>query len=142
MFAALLSAEKALEGPHAPRAELAAPAAAKLLEGLCGRPGGSIDAVGQHRVQGVGDMDDPRAEGDLFAGQPERVPGAVPALVMVPDRRHCVVEEAEAIDDARALIGMSLHQRPFVARERRRLEQDRIRDGELADVVEEGRLTE
>ena len=49
-------------------------------------------------------MDDPRAERDLLAAQPVRVAGAVEALVVVPDRGHRVAEEAEAVDDPRALL--------------------------------------
>ena len=87
-------------------------------------------------------MDDPRAERDVLAQSRLGVAGAVPALVVVPDRRHGVVEEAEPVDDPRALVGVPLHQRPLVGRQARRLEQDRVGDRELADVVEERRVAE
>ena len=106
------------------------------------RAGGAVDARRQHRVERVGDVDDPGAERDLLAAEPVRVAGAVEALVVVADRRHRVLEEAEAVDDARALLGVALHQRPLLARQARRLEEDRVRDRELADVVEERRVAE
>src|ERR687887_498332 len=92
-----------LERGDGARAELGAGGAAKLLDRLVRRPRRAIDARRQHRVERVGDVDDARAERDLLALDPVRVAGAVPALVVVADRRHRVLEEAEAVDDARAL---------------------------------------
>ena len=87
-------------------------------------------------------MDDARAEGDLLSGDAVRIAGAVEALVVVADRRDRVLEEAEAVDDARALVGMALHERPLVGGQARGLQQDRVGDGELPDVVEERRVPE
>ena len=87
-------------------------------------------------------MDDPRAERDLLPSQAVRIAGAVEALVMVADRRNGVAEEAEPVDDARALVGVALHQRPLLLRQARRLQQDRVRDRQLADVVEERGVAE
>ena len=61
---------------------------------------------------------------------------------MVANRRHGVLEEAEAVDDARSLLRVALHERPLLVREARGLQQDRVRNRELADVVEECRVTE
>ena len=87
-------------------------------------------------------MDDPGAERDLLPGQPVGIPRAVEALVVVADRRHRVAEEPEPVDDARALLGVALHQRPLLGRERGGLQQDRVGDRELADVVEERGVAE
>src|SRR5206468_1776585 len=101
-----------------------------------------VDARREHRVERVGDVDDAGAERDLLALEPVGVASAVEALVMVPDRGYRVVQEAEAVDDAGALVRVPLHQRPFVLGEARRLEQDRVRNRQLADVVEERRVAE
>ena len=82
-------------------------------------------------------MNDAGPERDLVAPQAVRIAGAVDALVMVPNRRNRIVEEAEAIDDARAFVGMALHQRPLLLGEARGLQEDRVRDRELPDVVEQ-----
>ena len=61
--------------------ELAARAAAQLVERLLLAEHGAVGARLAHRAEGVADGDDPRAERDLVAGQPVRVAAAVPALV-------------------------------------------------------------
>ena len=53
-------------------------------------------------------MDDACAEGDLLARDAVRVAGAVEPLVVVADRRNRVLEKAEAVDDASALVRMKL----------------------------------
>ncbi len=62
--------------------------------------------------------------------------------MVVADRRNRVLEEAEAVDDARALVRVALHERPLVRGQARRLQEDRIRDRQLADVVEERGVAE
>ena len=62
--------------------------------------------------------------------------------MVVADRGHGVVQETEPVDDPRALVGVPLHQRPLLVGEDGRLEQDRVGDGELADVVEQRRVAE
>src|SRR6266550_958104 len=62
-----LERQDPLQGAHAARAELGAGRTAKLLEGLCGRAGGAVDACRQHRDERVGHVDDPGAESDSIA---------------------------------------------------------------------------
>ena len=78
----------------------------QLGERLGRRPRGAVDPRRQHRVERVGDVDDAGAERDVLAPQAVRVAGAVEALVVVADRGHGVVQEAEAVDDPRALVGV------------------------------------
>src|ERR671933_258639 len=61
---------------------------------------------------------------------------------MVADDRDDRFHEPEALDDACAFVGVRLHHLPLLRREAIRLEQDRVRDGDLADVVQERGLTE
>ena len=72
-------------------------------------------------------MDDARPQRDLLPGQPVRVARPVPAIVVVADGRDGVAEEAEAVDDPRALLGVALHQRPLLARELGRLQEQSLR---------------
>src|SRR6266545_1953114 len=132
----------ALERRDAARAELGARLRLHLAEGLVDRARRAIDPRGQHRVEGVRDVDDPGAERDLLTGDPVGIARSVEALMVMADRRHSVLEEAEAVDDPRALLGMALHERPFLPREAGRLQEDRIWDRELADVVEQRRMPE
>ena len=126
-----------LERRDATRTELGGCGVAELGERLVERPRGLVDAGRQHRVERVGDMDDPRAERDLLALQTVGVAGAVEALVMVADCRNGVSEEAEPVDNPCTLVGVTPHQLPLLLGQARRLQQDRVRDRELADVVEE-----
>src|SRR5205807_5206420 len=82
------------------------------------------------------------AERDLVPAEMLRVSGSVVALVVVPDRGNGVLEEAEPVDDAGALVRVALHQPPLLRVEPLGLQQDRIRNRELADVVEERRVPE
>src|SRR6266536_3248457 len=98
---ALLHQQDSLERRDAARAELAPRRPPELLEGLRRRPRGAVDACGQHRIERVGDVDDPGTERDLLSLEPIGVPRTVVTLVVVTDRRDGVDQEAEAIDDAR-----------------------------------------
>src|SRR3954471_18181358 len=68
-----LERQDPLQSGDAARAELAPSRAPQLVERLAGRAGGAVDAGGEHRVEGVGDVDDPRAERDLLALEAIRV---------------------------------------------------------------------
>src|SRR6188472_4569690 len=81
-----LEGQDPLERGHTAGAELGACGAPELVQRLRSGPGGPVDARRQHRVERVRDVDDPRAERDLFAGEAVRVAAAVVALVVVADR--------------------------------------------------------
>jgi len=83
-----------------------------------------------------------RTERNVVAGEPVGVPRSVEPLVVMADRRHGVAQEAEAVDDRRTFGGVARHDRPLVVGEACRLQEDRVRDPELADVVEEGCVAE
>src|SRR3954471_6822464 len=134
--------QDALESGHATWAELSAGRGPKLLERLCGGPRSPVDPGREHRVEGIRDVDDARTERDLLPGQPVGIAGAVEALMVVPDGGDRVVQEAEPVDDAGPLLCVALHERPLVRRQARRLQENRVRDRELADVMEEGGMPE
>src|SRR5439155_10887815 len=64
------------------------------------------------------------------------------ALVVVSDHGHRVAQPPELADDARALARVSFDHVELFARKARRLREDRVRHGELADVVQERAVTE
>ena len=107
---------------------------AQLLHRRVGRDRRAIGSVGRHRLEGVGDEDDPRLERDLGAGEPAGVTAAVPVLVVMEDPGvdwgHVVrVEQVEA--DLRVLVDELLLGRV----ERARLVQHGVGDSDLAEVV-------
>ena len=66
-----------------------------------------------------------------------RVALAVPALVTGADDRADVAELVDRREDLRAQLRVHLDQRALVVVERAGLQEDRVRDADLADVVEE-----
>src|SRR4029077_11244906 len=137
-----LEGQDPLQSRDAAWAELGACRPSELLQRLCGGPGGPVDARREHGVERVRDMDDASSERDVLALQPVRVTRAVEALVVVADGRHGVVQKAEAVDDACPFLRMALHERPLLGGQARRLQENRVRNRELADVVEEGGMSE
>ena len=97
----------------------------------------AVRLLGGHRVECVGDGEDARRERDLLGLEAARVAGAVPLLVVRAD--HLAREPIQVRrvgDDPLAeprmladLVQLAFVQRPL-------LEQDRVRHGEHADVVE------
>ena len=74
---------------------------------------------------------------DLLAGQPARVAAAVPALVVgVHDLGHRPVA-VDPAHDPRAVLGVALDHLPLLVGQPRVGQQDRVREGELADVVQQ-----
>ena len=94
------------------RVELRPGAALELAQRVRRGKAAPVDAVGRHRVVGVGDEEDPRAERDLLAGEAVRVAGAVPALVVVehPGRDGL---DAERVEHAEADLGVPLEHEPL-----------------------------
>src|SRR5207253_6521052 len=90
-----------------------------------------------HRAERVADGDDARAERDLLAGEAVRIAATVPALVARADDRRDVRERLDRREDPLADDRVRAHHRPLLVVERRALVQHRLRDADLADVVEE-----
>ena len=124
-------------GDHG-RVELSSGTALELGERLLLLEPPAVDAVGGHRVVGVDDEDDPRAERDLLGREPIRVPGAVPALVVMEDPVGDGVD-AEAVQHPEADLRMALEDEPLGAGQRAGLAEDLLGDRELAEVVQAAR---
>ena len=76
-------------------------------------------------------------ERDVLAAQPLGIAVAVPALVMMVDDGHGAGEEGNVLDEPPTHFGMRPHHLPLVRREGTRLEENRIGNADLADVVED-----
>src|SRR5438128_1548836 len=112
-------------------------AAGDLLAGRLEGDGHRVGPVESHGVEGVRHCEDPRPEWDHLAAQPERIPGAVPALVVVIHDGHGAPEKGDALDEAAPEVRVGAHDLPLVGREGPGLEEDAVRDADLADVVKE-----
>ena len=88
-------------------------------------------------MERVAGEDDPRFDRDLVPRLAVRIAAAVPALVAVADDRADVLELADRAEDPLAELRMRLDDLPLLVRERAGLRQQRRRDADLADVVEE-----
>src|SRR5439155_19865812 len=94
----------------------------------------AVETVRRHRVERVGDKEDPGAKRDLRSGEAVRISGAVPAFMVVEHPlRHRT--DAQALQHSRAKRGMLLEDGPLGLRQGRRLAQQVLRKGELAEVV-------
>ena len=94
--------------------------------------------VAGHGLVGVGHREDARFERDVAPAEPERIAGPVGSLVM---RVHPAggFGEAGAFQNLSSDLGVALHLLPFVIGKGSRLEQDVIRQADLAQVVNDAR---
>ena len=98
----------------------------------------AVDPVGGHGVVGVAGEDQARLERDLLAAQSIRIAGPVPALVARADHLADPTQEASnPIEHELPLDRVRLHDLELRVGEGRRLVQDLLGNGDLADVVEQ-----
>jgi len=128
--------ERAEERVHDMWGELRPAAIAHLLRRLLARQRAVVRAVCRHRVPRVGETHDARLDGNVVAGEPIGIALAVPALVVVADERYRLAQAAELADDVGAVGGMPLDHLVLVLRQPAGLQQDRVGDAQLADVVQ------
>ena len=114
---------------------------AALGEGVLGRHRLLVRAHAGHDVPGVGRRQHAGTVGDLLAGQPVGVSGAVVALVVAPHPAHLLGAQHLA-DDLGAQRGVGRDGLVLVRREGAGLEEDPVGHADLADVVHERRLAE
>ena len=92
--------------------------------------------VGEHRVEGVADRDDARAERDVLAGQAVGVPAAVEVLAAGAHERGDGLQAAGAQEDALGDDGMVAHVGALLGAQLAGLAQQRVGEGELAQPAE------
>ena len=110
----------------------------QLRLGVLARHARAVRPVGHHRVERVADGDDPRAERDRLAGEPVGVAAAVPALVAGAHERGDGAQRGHREQEALADERVAAHELPLGVVERAGLAQDRLRQPDLADVVQLG----
>src|SRR5206468_3012070 len=126
------------EGFHDVRVELDASVLADLAKGLLGGEGlGAVGPRRGHRLERVGDVEDPRPERDVLALEAVGIARAVEPLVVVADDRDLRAELLYLAGDARPDLGVAVHLDALVAAEAGLLEQDGVAHPDLAHVVEE-----
>jgi len=118
------------------RVELRARARTQLDDRQLFADRGAIRAIARHRVEGIAGEDDPGLERDRLAGQRVRIALAVEALVTGAHDAGDGDERRRAGEDALADDRVSTHERPLLCVEWTGLEEDRVGDRGLADVVQ------
>src|SRR5690606_11784170 len=89
-----------------------------------------------HRVEGVGEIDDPRLERDRFADEALGIAFAVEALVVIEDERQDGREESDRLKDVDAALRVLLDDLELLLGEPALLRDDPLADRDLPDVME------
>ncbi len=134
-----VAGQRAGEGGDHAGVELGAGAAGEFLEGGADGPGAAVGAGGGHRVEGVGDGDDPCALGDLGPRQPVRVAAAVEPFVVVEDGGAGLLQEADAAGHLVSVLGVQFDGPALRRGQRPVLAEDPGGDADLPDVVQDAR---
>ncbi len=117
--------------------ELRPGAPLELGDGPVDRQRPSVGAVGHEGVERIAREHDARGERDLVAREAVGIAAPVPALVLVPHRFRDVAEARQREQDPLADDRVLAHQGPLGGVERPWLVQDRVRDADLPDIVEQ-----
>ena len=107
------------------------------VDALGQRPRVLVRPLADQRVEHVGHRDDARDQRNVVAVQAVRIAGAVVLLVMAErdDRAHRQVLRRAALQDVVADARVRAHHLLLGLRQRAFLQQDRVGDADLADVV-------
>src|ERR1044071_1942081 len=97
------------EEPHQVWIELRAGLALELDDRLVDRSRRPVGPIVDDRVEGVDEAHDPCTRGDPLAAKAVRIPGAIPALVVVADDRGELRRRREGLADSLADQQMEAH---------------------------------
>src|SRR2546427_1955454 len=103
---------------------------------------GPVRTIADHRIPRVRDRNDPRAERYRRAAKTVRVAGSIDALVVVANDRKVVSDAPQRKADPFAFGGMLTHPRELLLVQRSGLEEDRVGDGDLAEIVQDPAFVE
>ncbi len=126
------------------RVELSAGRALDPRDCLTDGPCRLVGPLVCERVEHVRDGDHAPDQRYALAGESARVAAAVPPLVVTggDHRRHLQHRRAAASEQARPERGVAFHHVVLLRGQVSALEQDVVGDGDLADVVQRGRLAQ
>ena len=115
-------------------------AAASAISSVAGDVGGQLPPCTGRAVVNASNTstmrDDLREQRDGVAAQPVGIAGAVQPLVMVTNDRPHLAQRSQLAAQPVADHGVLLHDRVLGGRQPARLQQDRVGNADLADVVE------
>lgn len=131
-------AEHGGERGHQLGVELRSAAGANLIHRFVGRAYRAVGARQRHRVEGIGQRDDPAFERDLVVRGAGRVAAAIEPLAGGANEQGDFGQGGHRGQRFGADGGVALDFFAFGGGERQRLVHDRARDAQLADVVEPG----
>src|SRR5665647_2397378 len=108
------------------------------------RQGWPVGPIARQRVEDICDGDDASLQRNLLAGEPARIAGAVPALVVRPRDDGGDVQQllTGAGEQRMACLRVALHLDTLWGVERAGLSEHRVGDRDLADVVQRAHETE
>ena len=95
-----------------------------------------VGPLRRQSIVDVGDLEDSGEQRNVLAFEPVRISGAIPAFVMVPDDGEYRGQQRDGAADFLALHRVGAHHVPFAFGERPGLEQDRVRDRNLPDIMQ------
>ncbi len=109
-----------------------------LAPGALPRQRAPVGPVARHRVERVGDREDPRADRNLVSLRAVGIAAAVPALVVAAnDAQPVAVEEGDTAEHLLAEDGVRLHEPPLGLAQGTGLLENLVWNPDLAHVVEE-----
>ncbi len=123
--------------------ELAAGLGDDLFDRPSPRNRAPIRSIARHRIERVGDGEDPGAERNLSFRKAIRVTGAVPAFVVrTDDPKPLALKERDSREQLGADDRMPLDEMQLVLRQRAGLVHDPVGHPDLADVVKQEAILE
>jgi hypothetical protein len=101
------------------------------------RQGLAIRTIGCQSVVDIHDLQDAGGQRDFFAYETVGIAASIHAFVVVADGGKGIAKRFEWSANALAYNGMLPHDRHFLRIELAGFKEDRVRDGNFADVVDQ-----
>src|SRR5574341_588272 len=124
-------------GIRYPRIELSARFPRKLIEDFLARNGPAIRTLGDHGVNRVRDIEDPRRKSDRLPGKPLGIAFPVETLMVLIDRINDGGREPDRLKDPDSVRRMVLHNVELLGTQTIRLADDKLADADLPHVMED-----
>ena len=96
----------------------------------------TVRTVAREGIKYIGYLENPRHYRDVVAGQTVGITAAVPVLMVVPDDGQHIPEASQRVDYGLPNYRMGAHNLPFPIVEGAGLQEDGVRDADLAHVMQ------